>query len=98
LPERFEPGRAAVLRSAPAEVRIRFGGDLEPAFSTIQVSDSAGRRVDTGDVRVDERTRRLLRVSVGALGPGAYRVVWQILAIDGHRAQGTYMFTIMASE
>jgi len=57
-------------------VRILFDGDLEPAFSTIQVTDSGGRRVDKGGTRVDERNRRLLRVSLGALGPGVYRVTW----------------------
>lgn len=97
VPERFEPRRGAVLRSAPAEVRIRFDGDIEPAFSTIQVSDATGRRVDKGDGRVDERNRRLLRVSLGALGPGVYRVAWQIMAIDGHRGEGSYTFTVTSS-
>lgn len=94
VPERFEPRRGAVLISGPAEVRVRFDGELEPAFSRIQVSDAAGRRVDKGDGRVDERNRRLLRVSLGPLGSGVYRVSWQIMAIDGHRGDGTYTFTV----
>ncbi|MGH7334890.1 MAG: copper resistance CopC family protein [Candidatus Rokuibacteriota bacterium] len=81
----------------PVEVRIRFDGALEPAFSTIQVTNAAGRRVDKGDGRVDERNRRLLRVSLGALSPGVYRVAWQIMAIDGHRGEGSYTFTVEAS-
>jgi len=98
LPERFEPRRGAALRSAPAEVRILFQGDLEPAFSTVHVIDSAGRCVDKGDARVDERNPRLLRVSLGSLGPGVYRVTWQVLALDGHRTQGTYTFMVRSSE
>ncbi len=98
VPLRFEPRRDAVLRSAPAEVRIVFDGDIEPAFSTIQVTDSAGRRVDKGDARVDARNPRLLRVRLGVLPPGVYRVTWQILAIDGHRSEGTYVFTLRSSE
>jgi methionine-rich copper-binding protein CopC len=97
-PERFVPSRDATLRSAPAQVRILFDGDLEPAFSTIRVTDAGGRRVDKGDARVDARNRRLLRVSLGALGPGVYRVTWQILAIDGHRNEGIYVFTVKPSE
>src|SRR5262245_8994026 len=92
--ERFEPRRGAVLNPGPVEVRIRFDGDLEPAFSTIQVNDAAGRRVDKGDGRVDERNRRLLRVSLGPLGAGVYRVAWQVMAIDGHRGEGSYTFTV----
>ena len=98
LPTRFEPGRDATVRSAPREVGILFAGDIEPAFSTIEVKDAAGRRVDKGDARPDERRRRFLRVSLRALGPGVYRVSWQILAIDGHRNEGTYEFTVTSSE
>lgn len=98
LPERFDPRRDALLRSAPAEVRIFFGGDIEPAFSTIEVTDSAGRRVDTGVTRVDDRNLRLLRVGLQALGSGVYRVTWRVLAIDGHRNDGTYVFTVRSSE
>ena len=79
------------MRSAPAEVRILFDGDVEPAFSTIQVTDAAGRRVDKGMARVNSQNRRLLRVSLGRLGPGIYRVTWRILAIDGHWNEGTYL-------
>ena len=49
MPIRFDPRRDAVLLTAPTEVRIAFDGDIEPAFSTIQVTDSTGRRVDRND-------------------------------------------------
>jgi copper resistance protein C len=98
LPERFDPRPGAVLASGPAEVRIAFDGDIEPAFSSIAVTDAAGRRVDKGDTRVDRRNPRLLRVGLGALRPGPYVITWQVLAIDGHRKEGTYTFTIRAAE
>ena len=98
LPERFDPRPGAMLPSAPAEVRIVFDGDIEPAFSSIAVTDVAGQRVDKGDTRVDRRNPRLLRVGLGALPPGPYRITWQVLAIDGHRKEGTYTFTIRPAE
>ena len=94
VPERFVPQPDAMLSTAPAEVRILFGGEIERAFSTIEVTDSAGHRVDKGNVRVDEKNRQLLRVSLGPLLPGVYRVLWRILAVDGHRNEGTYVFTV----
>lgn len=94
VPQRFEPRRGATLHSAPREVRIFFDGDLESAFSAIQVTDSAGGRADRDDARVDPRNRRLLRAGLRPLGSGLYHVSWQILAIDGHRSQGTYTFTV----
>jgi len=94
LPTRFDPRENAAVPAGPVEVRIVFDGDLEPAFSGIEVTDAAGRRVDNRDARVDGKTRRLLRVGLGAMRSGVYRVSWKILAIDGHRAQGTYVFTV----
>ena len=98
LPERFYPQRDSTLGAAPTEVRIILDGDVEPAFSAIQVTNAAGQRVDKGNGRIDERNRRLLRVGLGALGPGVYRVTWRILAIDGHWTEGAYVFTVKPSE
>lgn len=97
-PARFEPRPGAILRAAPSEVRVWFDGDLEPAFSTLRVTDAASLRVDRGDARVDAGNRRLLRVGLPALPPGTYRVAWRVLAVDGHRTQGDYRFTIKAAE
>lgn len=93
FPERAEPRVGAVVRTPPAEVRIWFDGDLEPAFSRVTVADHAGQRIDRGDAQVDPENRRLLRVSLPALAPGAYKVAWSVLAVDGHRTQGDYRFT-----
>ena len=67
-------------------------------FSSIEVTDAGGQRVDKADDGVNGRNPCLLRVSLGALIPGVYRVTWQILAIDGHRNQGSYTFTFKAPE
>ena len=93
FPERAEPRVGAVIRTPPADVRIWFDGDLEPAFSRVTVADHAGQRIDRGDAQVDPANRRLLRVSLPALAPGAYKVTWSVLAVDGHRTQGDYTFT-----
>lgn len=98
FPDRAEPRVGAVVRSAPAEVRIWFDGDLEPAFSRVGVASGVGERVDPGDARVDAQNRRLLRVSLPPLGPGTYRVTWSVLAVDGHRTQGDYTFTLKPPE
>jgi methionine-rich copper-binding protein CopC len=94
FPERAEPRVGSVIRSAPGEVRIWFDGALEPAFSRLSVSRRGGERVDRGDSRVDPQDRRLLRVSLLPLAPGRYTVTWSVLAVDGHRTQGDYAFTL----
>ena len=92
--ERAEPRAGSVLRAAPAEVRLWFTGSLEPAFSAFRVVDERGERVDLGDTRVDPASPALLRASVGALPPGIYRVIWRVLALDGHVSEGEFTFRI----
>ena len=92
--ERAEPRAGSTLRAAPAEVRLWFTGRLEPAFSAVRVVNERGERVDLGDTRVDPANLALMRASLGALPPGTYRVIWRVLALDGHVSEGDFTFRI----
>jgi methionine-rich copper-binding protein CopC len=94
FPERSEPRVGATVRTAPGEVRIWFDSDLEPAFSRVTVADAAGKRVDRADGGVAPDNRRLLHVGLPPLTPGVYKVKWSVLAVDGHRTEGDYRFTL----
>ncbi len=98
FPDRAEPGAGAKLRVAPTQVRIWFDGNIEPAFSRLRVTSQGGQGVDRGDGHVDPQNHRLLTVTLPLLPPGPYRVLWSVLAVDGHRTEGDYTFTILPSE
>ena len=98
FPERSEPRVGSTVRTAPPRVRIWFDGELEPAFSTVTVSDATGERVDRGDGAVEPTNRRLLQVSLPTLAPGTYRVRWRVLAVDGHRTEGDFTFTLKPTD
>lgn len=89
-----EPKVGTTTSTLPQEVRIWFDAALEPAFSKVTVQNAEGKRVDKGDAHVDSSDPNLLIVSLPALGPGMYRVLWNIAARDGHRTSGDYTFTI----
>ncbi len=94
FPDHSDPKVGTTISSPPTQVRIWFDGDLEPAFSTIMVHNMDGRMVSKGDGRVDPSDPTLLEVSLPKLSPGAYLVIWNVVARDGHRTQGQYTFTI----
>jgi len=94
FPERSEPRVGATLSTAPEQVRIWFDSELEHRFSEVHVFDGNGPAVDRGDPRVDPKNRRLLQVSLPSLAAGRYTVRWRVLAIDGHRTEGDYTFTV----
>ena len=71
---------------------------MEPAFTTIVVTDAAGRRVDDGGAPAVPATpdgdASRLAVGLRRLGPGTYTVEWHATSVDTHRTQGRFTFTV----
>jgi len=88
------PAVGSTVRAPPAQVRLWFTQQLEPAFSTVRVLDRSDKRVDRGDAKVDARDTTILQVSVPALAPGRYRVVWRVLSVDTHVTEGDFTFDV----
>ena len=84
------PRVGSSVRTAPGEVTLWFTQKLEPAFSSAQVRDSSGARVDQG-ARVDGMQ---IHVSVKSLSPGTYRVRWKVLSVDTHTTEGNFTFRV----
>jgi copper resistance protein C len=94
FPDHSEPRVGHTLEAPPPAVRIWFDGAIEPLFSQIRVEDSAQRRVDKGDGRVNPADPTLLEVSMPALASGRYTVIWSVVARDGHRTEGRFPFRV----
>jgi methionine-rich copper-binding protein CopC len=78
------------VRAAPREVTLWFSQKIEPSFSSAQVRDSAGARVDQG-ARADGA---VLHVPVKSLPPGTYKVHWRVLSVDTHTTEGNFTFRV----
>jgi copper resistance protein C len=81
----------STVAKAPREVALTFTQNLEPAFSSLQVTDAKGARVDQGKAQISGNT---MRVGLKALGPGAYRVRWHALSVDTHKTEGNFSFHV----
>jgi methionine-rich copper-binding protein CopC len=77
--------------SAPGQVSLSFTQGLEPTFSSVQVTDSKGARVDVGKAQVSGST---MTVGLKPLSPGTYRVQWHVLSVDTHKTQGSFSFHV----
>ena len=86
-----EPRVGNKVATAPREVTLWFTQKLEPAFSTIEVTDSAGQRVDSGKTRVSGSQ---MSVSLRPGGPGTYHVTWRVLSVDAHTTDGSFTFQV----
>jgi methionine-rich copper-binding protein CopC len=87
------PAVGSTVRAPPAEVKLWFTQELEPAFSSVAVADAAGKRIDKGDVKV-EGGGVVLRVSLPPLEPGRYKVTWRALSVDTHVTEGDFTFEV----
>ena len=82
------------VRTAPREVTLWFTQDLEPAFSTVEVRDASGSRVDSGKASLGPGDRKILHVPVKSLPAGTYNVSWRVLSVDTHTTEGTFSFRV----
>ena len=89
-----EPKVGGAVTNSPAEVKIWFTQELEPAFSSIEVKNARGKEVDKKDVHLDAKDRSLLIVSLPQLPADTYTVTWHVVSVDTHRTQGQFEFTV----
>jgi copper resistance protein C len=92
-----EPKVGSTITNSPAEVKIWFTQELEPAFSSLEVQDANGNQVDKKDAHLDEKNKSLFIVSLPQLSDGKYTVIWHAVSVDTHRTQGRFEFTIKTS-
>jgi len=89
------PAVGSTVHEAPVQIKLWFTQRLEPAFSSVQVLDQSGKRLDKGDSRLDPADTELLLVSVPQLAPGKYRVTWRVLSVDTHVTEGDFTFDVV---
>ena len=88
------PPLEGTIDAAPAKVVLTFTEALEPRFSSIEVKDAAGKRVDDGKPHSEAGDAKRLSIGVGKLTPGLYTVDWRATSVDTHRTEGSFHFTV----
>jgi hypothetical protein len=81
----------STVRTAPHEVALSYTQNLEAAFSSVEVTDASGARVDQGKPQVSGST---MRVGLKSIGPGTYKVRWHVLSVDTHTTEGSFTFHV----
>ena len=83
----------STVPTAPHQVSLTFTQNLEAAFSTVEVTDANGARVDQGKAQVSGNT---MQIGLKALPAGSYKVNWHALSVDTHTTQGAFSFHVGA--
>lgn len=87
------PSENAVLETPPEKVVISFFGSIETNFSKIEVFDWNGDKISL-KTTVSEDASVMEAGFLKKLIPGEYTVKWLCVSLDGHKAKGSYPFTV----
>jgi copper transport protein len=83
------------MQPPPARVTLWFSERIAPDFSTIQVLDAQGRRIDNNDSVVDQEDATALAVTLQPVLHGLFTVAWKnVSMVDGHRVRGSFVFAV----
>jgi copper resistance protein C len=88
------PPVGSTVPAPPSVLSLAFTQEIEPAFSTVTVTNQAGQRVDLGNVQVPVGAPAELRVGLRPLPLGTYTVSWRVVSVDTHPTQGSFQFTV----
>ena len=88
------PPVGGTVTVAPSEVLITFSEGVEPKFSTIEVREQGGARVDRADPHIAAGGQTHLAVNLMPLKPGKYAVSWSAISVDTHHTEGKFVFTV----
>jgi copper resistance protein C len=91
--DRASPAVGSEVSSSPPDISLSYTEPVEPLFSTVHVTDSAGTRVDAGKPSPKDGGRVLV-VPLNKLPPGVYTVEWHVTSVDTHKTEGHFNFTV----
>ena len=87
------PKPGTVVPGPDVEVRLHYNARIDHQRSSLTLFTPDGREIavaaGTVDAPVDALTAKLQ-----SLGPGKYRLRWQVLAVDGHITRGDVEFEV----
>ncbi len=94
FPTTTDPAAGSTLRKAPHQVVINFTEGIIPNFSSLEVVNASGARVDKNDAHLGPAGAKQFVVDLAPLAAGTYKVIWHATAEDTHKTQGSFDFTL----
>jgi methionine-rich copper-binding protein CopC len=88
-----DPAVGSTVQTAPAVIHLWFTQELEPAFSSVTITDGSGATVNE-PAQIDASNRSELDVKLKDLPAGTYKVQWHVLSVDTHTTEGDFNFHV----
>jgi len=90
-----DPKVGSVVDVPPTMVKVWFTEEVDFNFSSLEVDDGQGNKVDNEDTHQDPNDKKGLIISIPTrLYDGEYTVIWNVTAPDGQQNEGKFKFSI----
>jgi len=89
-----DPAVGSTVPASPAVIHLWFTQQVEPAFSSVTVTDQSGASMNDGSAAIDPSNQSELDVKLKHLTAGAYTVKWHVLSVDTHTTEGDFTFHV----
>jgi methionine-rich copper-binding protein CopC len=88
------PAVGSTVPTSPAVIHLWFTQQIEPAFSSVTVTDQSGASMNDGPAAIDPSNQSELDVNLKPLPAGTYTVKWHVLSVDTHTTEGDFTFHV----
>ena len=89
-----QPAEKAEVAGPDVDIRLEFNSRIDAARSLLQLAHDGGEPVVLPLEKSEEANK--LGANATGLAPGAYRMRWQVLSVDGHVSRGDVNFKVRA--
>jgi len=88
------PAVGSHLSQRPSALTLFYTEGVEAPFCTVTVTAPDGTAVQVGQPQAVPGQPAELSVKLHIMAAGTYHVAWRATAVDTHKTQGTFTFTI----
>jgi copper transport protein len=89
-----QPGSLSVLSTAPPQVTLTFGEQVQVSPAGVRVLAPDGSRVDDGHAGHLTGRGDTVGVGVTATAQGTYTVAWRVISADSHPVSGAFTYSV----
>jgi methionine-rich copper-binding protein CopC len=89
-----DPAVGSTVPASPAVIHLWFTQQVEPAFSSVTITDQSGASMNDGPAAIDPSNQSELDVKLNHLTAGTYTVKWHVLSVDTHTTEGDFSFHV----
>jgi methionine-rich copper-binding protein CopC len=89
-----DPAVGSTIPKSPGVIHLWFTQQVEPAFSSVTVTDQSGASMNDAAAAIDPSNPSELDVNLKPLPAGTYTVKWHVLSVDTHTTEGDFTFHV----